>query len=91
MSKTRSIMSDANDPFVLSQTESLWRSIQRIQSPHIRSEPPLQQSASPPRPTNPPAPKPSLPSSTPVNQPDPSPCETVQAHQIPESRLKTVH
>ncbi|EFP77565.2 uncharacterized protein PGTG_03521 [Puccinia graminis f. sp. tritici CRL 75-36-700-3] len=138
-SKTRSIMSDANDPFVLSRTESLRRSIRRIQSPHIRSELPssglrpaaldqgddnnmpntptpksvsqkqlernltqlrsranlqsrkLQQSASPPRPTNPPAPEPSLPSSTPVDQPDPSPCETVEAPQIPESRLKTVH
>ena len=37
-SKTKSIMSDANDPFVLSRTESLRRSIRRIQSPHIRNE-----------------------------------------------------
>jgi hypothetical protein len=40
-SKTRSIMSDANDPFVLSRTESLRRSIRRIQSPHIRNELPV--------------------------------------------------
>ncbi|KAA1116543.1 hypothetical protein PGT21_018203 [Puccinia graminis f. sp. tritici] len=77
-------MSDANDPFVLSQTKSLRRSIQQIQSPYICIKRnltqlqscanlqlrKLQQSASPPIPTNPPAPKPSLPSSTPVNQPD---------------------
>lgn len=39
-SKSKSILSDMNDPFVLSRTESLRRSIQRVKSPHSRRQPP---------------------------------------------------
>ncbi|MBW0513413.1 hypothetical protein O181_053128 [Austropuccinia psidii MF-1] len=38
-SKRKSCMLDMNDPFVISRTESLRRSIQRVKSPLIRHEP----------------------------------------------------
>ncbi|PLW15016.1 hypothetical protein PCANC_03059 [Puccinia coronata f. sp. avenae] len=37
-SKKRSLLSDAADPLILSRTESLRRSIRRIQSPRVRNE-----------------------------------------------------
>jgi len=138
-SKARSLLSDAADPFVLSRTESLRRSIRRIQSPHIRNKLPssglrpmvfdqgddhnmphtptpkstsqkrleknlsqlrsrtqvqsgqVQPSASTSKLCDQLVPEPPSPSSGLVNQPDPSPCETVEAPKIPESRLNTVH
>ncbi|KNZ58067.1 hypothetical protein VP01_2001g2 [Puccinia sorghi] len=114
-SKTRSLLSDVTDPFVLSRTESLRRSIRRIQSPHIRNELPVikRVKADGIRPRGRPqyaayahtqvdlaktTRKESYPVTIPhsspiesVNQPNPSPCETVEAPKIPESRLNTIH
>jgi hypothetical protein len=83
-------MPNTPTPKSVSQKQ-LERNLTQLRSRANLQSKKLQQSSSPPRPTDPPAPEPSLPSSTPLDQPDTSPCETVEAPQIPECRLKTVH